>query len=162
AIAAIGKRSFYDAFRPFFNKQQDLIEYLDHTYDSEKIATSIEKPNNVFFVALSKGRVIGFAKLKKQSVNKEIKAERQMELQKIYVLKEYHGIEAAAALMQHVLEIASSTHPDIIWLDVLIGNERAIHFYEKNGFRKCGLHYFTIGSQLFSYAIMARSSMHDS
>jgi ribosomal protein S18 acetylase RimI-like enzyme len=154
SIAAVGKRSFYDAFRPFFYSQAELKEYLDYTYAIEKIASSITKPNNVFFIALLDQKVIGFAKLKKHSPNKQISAGRQMELQKIYVLKEYHGSGAGQALLQAVLEMANKIQAQCIWLDVLLQNERAIRFYEKCRFEKYGKHFFTIGSQTLAYDIM--------
>ncbi|HTQ64418.1 MAG TPA: GNAT family N-acetyltransferase [Puia sp.] len=165
SIAAVGKRSFYDTFRPFFNNQDELRQYLDYTYDTEKIASSITKPNNVFFIALLDQKMIGFAKLKKQSPNQKISADRQVELQKIYVLKEYQGSGAGQALLQAVLQMVSKIQPQCIWLDVLIHNERAIRFYEKNGFEKYGKHFFTIGSQTLTYDIMilpVRSSFNQS
>lgn len=154
AIAAIGKKSFHDAFMPTFNRYEDLIEYLDYTYDVEKIAGSIIKSNNVFFVALYNNKPAGFAKVKKQSLSKQILDGRQMELQKIYVLKEFHGTGVASALLHAVVQLAKVVHPDCIWLDVYIGNKRGIRFYEKNGFEKFGNHSFKIGTQTFLYDVM--------
>jgi len=154
AIAFIGKKSFLDAFMPFFNRFEDLLEYLEHTYDIEKIANSIAKSNNVFFVALYNNRPVGFAKVKKQSLNKQITDSRQMELQKIYVLKEYHGKGIAQALLHSIRQLAKTIQPDCIWLDVILQNSRAIRFYEKNGFEKCGKHFFKIGTQTFTYDVM--------
>ena len=44
--------------------------------------------------------------------------------------------------------------PDYIWLDTHISNEKAIRFYEKNGFKKIGNYFFTIGTQTFEYYVM--------
>jgi len=155
AIAAIGKRSFHDAFKPFFNKPEELLQYLEYTYNTEKIADSIAKSNNVFFIALYNCQAIGFAKVKIKSLNKQINDSRQIELLKIYVLKEYHGSGAAQALLDAVIQLAKKNQPDCIWLDVIIENERAIRFYEKNGFKKYGKHFFKIGTQTFTYDVMA-------
>jgi len=157
-ISSIGKKSFHDAFMPTFNRYEDLVDYLDYTYNVEKIADSITKSNNVFFVALYNNKLAGFAKVKKQSLNKQIIGSRQMELQKIYVLKEYHGAGVAAALLHSVVELAKIIHPDCIWLDVYVGNKRGIGFYEKKGFEKFGIHSFKIGTQNFLYDVMVMPS----
>ena len=153
-IADIGRRSFQDAFARYFNRQEDLWEYLEFTYRPEKIAASLSRPNNAFFLCLYNQRPVGFAKIKKQSPNKKIPADRQMELQKIYLLQEYHGTGAAPALLKAVLDLAEDIRPDYLWLDVLIQNARAIRFYEKNGFAKWAKHFFVIGSQRFEYDVM--------
>ena len=153
-IAAIGKRSFSDAFGKFFDEQEDLLQYLERTYKIEKIVASISNPNNVFFVAMSDNKMLGFAKIKKLSLNKQIQEDKQMELQKIYVLTEYHGSGTASALLGAILQLAEKLQPDCIWLDVIIENERAIRFYKKNGFEKCAKHYFKIGTQIFTYDVM--------
>jgi ribosomal protein S18 acetylase RimI-like enzyme len=77
-----------------------------------------------------------------------------MELQKIYVLGERQGKGIGSALLTEVKKIAKEGSPDYLWLDTHISNDQAIRFYEKNGFRKMGRYYFTIGSQTFEYHIM--------
>ena len=154
-ISAIGKQSFRDAFAHLFNNKKELQEYLDQTYHPDKIQKSIRKENNVFFLAFMENVPVGFAKVKKHSLNDQIEAVVQMELQKIYVLSYYHGSGAGAALMQAVLGLAKQLQPDLLWLDTHISNAKAIRFYEKNGFQKAGKHFFTIGSQTFGYDLMS-------
>lgn len=153
-ISAIGRQSFKDAFGHLFNRKDELQEYLAYTYKSEKIARSIRKENNVFFLAFIEDVPVGFAKVKKFSLNDQIESIAQMELQKIYVLSYYHGSGAGAALMQTVIVLANQLEPDFVWLDTYISNAKAIRFYEKNGFKKIGNHYFTIGTQTFQYDVM--------
>ena len=79
-IASIGKLSFRDAFGGLFNDKTALFEYLEYTYSVEKITKSINKENNVFFVAFLENVPVGFAKVKKSSLNEQIKSIAQMEL----------------------------------------------------------------------------------
>jgi ribosomal protein S18 acetylase RimI-like enzyme len=153
-IASIGKLSFRDAFGNLFNDKSALIEYLEYTYSIDKVTKSIEKENNVFFIAFVENVPVGFAKVKKSSLNEQIESIAQMELQKIYVLSYYHGSGAGAALMQTALELAYQIQPDYVWLDTHTTNTKAIRFYEKNGFVKAGKNYFTIGTQTFEYYVM--------
>jgi len=155
AIAMIGRISFRTSFAKYFKDRDELQDYLDYTYDPSKIARSIEKHGNLFFLAFVENVPVGFAKVKKDSLNEQIESVAQMELQKIYVLPYYHGSGAGAALMQAVLDFADEMQPDYIWLDTLISNDRAIRFYEKNGFKKTGKHHFVIGTQNFEYYLMS-------
>jgi ribosomal protein S18 acetylase RimI-like enzyme len=153
-IASIGKKSFRRAFEHLFKTKEELFEYLEHTYDPVKLAKSIRKENNLYFLAMLGDVPVGFVKVKKFSLHPQIESISQMELQKIYVLPEYHGAGAGKALLNAVTELAQEIKPDYIWLDTHISNEKAIGFYQKNGFTKCGKHYFTIGTQVFEYDLM--------
>jgi ribosomal protein S18 acetylase RimI-like enzyme len=153
-IATIGKKSFRKAFEHLFISKEELFEYLENTYDPVKITKSIRQENNIYLLALLDGEPAGFAKIKKSSLNEHIESIGQMELQKIYVLQEYHGKGIGTALMKEVKKVAKDIHPDYIWLDTHISNENAIRFYEKNGFRKVGKYFFTIGTQTFEYHVM--------
>ncbi|HEY6505488.1 MAG TPA: GNAT family N-acetyltransferase [Chitinophagaceae bacterium] len=154
-IATVGKKSFRRSFEHLFNSREELFEYLEHTYDPVKLAKSLRKENNFYFLAWLNGEVVGFAKVKLNSLNDQIESIAQMELQKIYVLPEKHGYGVGTALMNEVKNLAREVCPDYIWLDTHTSNEKAIGFYEKNGFNKIGKYYFTIGTQVFEYHLMA-------
>lgn len=153
-IAATGRQSFYDAFHSIFIRKDELQKYLDTNYDVFKLRNSIENSNSLFFVAYDDNKPIGFAKLKQQSKHQQIQSARQVELQKIYVLKEYHGTGVSQTLLNKVLDTASELQPEIVWLNVHVGNTKARRFYEKNGFSVVGKHYYTIGTQKFEFDLM--------
>lgn len=153
-IATIGKKSFRRAFEHLFNNKEELLEYLENTYCPVKLARSLRDEDNVYLLALMDGEPAGFAKVKKYSLNEHIESIAQMELQKIYVLQEYHGKGIGTALLKETKNITREIDPDYIWLDTHISNEKAIRFYEKNGFKKIGKYFFTIGTQTFEYHVM--------
>ena len=153
-IATIGKKSFRTAFEHLFNSREELTGYLEFSYNPVKLAKSIKKENNVYLLAYLEGKAVGFAKLKKHSLNDLIASPVQMELQKIYVLTEYQGRGVGSALMREVHNIANEEGPDSVWLDTYVSNEKAIHLYEKSGFKKIGRYLFTIGTQTFEYYVM--------
>jgi ribosomal protein S18 acetylase RimI-like enzyme len=155
AISTIGKKSFRVAFEHLFNKKEDLQEYLDYTFNYRKIIASIRKENNIYFMASLDGAPIGFAKVKKHSLNQQINYYAQMELQKIYVLFEHNGSGARFALIHSAIQLAQEMQPDYLWLDVPVSNTKAISFYERNGFKKHDKYYFIIGTQPFQYYLLA-------
>ena len=156
SIGSIGKKSFSNAFSYLFKSKEELVEYLEYTYNPAKIARSILKESNIYFVAMLEDIPVGFVKVKLDSLNEQIESVSQMELQKIYVLPGYHGNGAGSALLNAVLKLANETCPDYLWLDTSSGNEGAIRLYERNGFRKIAKTYFTIGTQMFEYYLMAQ------
>ena len=85
-ISSIGRQSFRDAFSQLFKSKEELREYLDYTYQPDKIKKSIEKENNVFFLAFVENVPVGFAKVKKYSLNEQIESIAQMELHHLLLL----------------------------------------------------------------------------
>ncbi len=154
-IAMIGRKSFQHAFEHLFNSKQELLEYLEYTYDPFKLAKSLGKENNVYLLAFKEGQPVGFAKIKKHSLNDQIESGAQMELQKIYVLPGHAGKGTGTALLKEVKKLAEDICTDYLWLDTHISNEKAIRLYEKNGFKRIGDYSFTIGTQTFDYYVMA-------
>lgn len=154
-ISLIGKISFRKEYEHYFKSREDMDAYLRRVYNPDKIALSVDKENNVYFLAVVDDRPVGFAKVKKHSLNDQIEANFQMELQKLYVFPGYQGKGVGRALMKEVKKLAVEIYPDYIWLDTYISNERAIRFYERNGFSITGDHHFTIGSQTFKYKLMS-------
>jgi diamine N-acetyltransferase len=156
AISAIGKKTFLNAFGHLFNSSAELFEYLNRTYDVNKLTKSIRKENNIYLLAWHDGEPIGFAKLKRHSLNDLIEPGAQMELQKIYVLKEFQRSGVCSALLKEVQGLARQEWPDYLWLSTYIANEKAIRLYERNGFQKIGRHYFSIGTQTFEFYVMGQ------
>src|SRR6476660_3783574 len=105
-IATIGKKSFRRAFEHLFGNKEELLEYLENTYSPVKLAKSLRDEDNVYLLAFFDGEPAGFAKVKKYSLNEHIESVAQMELQKIYVLQEYHGKGIGSALLKEVKNIA--------------------------------------------------------
>ena len=153
-ISLIGKISFRNAFWNVFDKN-NLEEYLKTVYNPDKIEISISKENNTWFITEIDGRPVGFAKVRKFSLNDEIESVSQMQLEKIYVLPEYQDSGACTALLDEVLNLAHELLPDYIWLDVYTGNEKAMHFYERSGFKKETTYLRGFGAQRFEFHVMA-------
>jgi ribosomal protein S18 acetylase RimI-like enzyme len=75
----------------------------------------------------------------------ELKDRRPIEIERIYVLQQYHDKKAGAALMAHCMEYATNNGYNTIWLGVWEHNHRAISFYKRWGFELFGSHPFILG-----------------
>lgn len=104
-------------------------DFLDGRTLEKCVQQAYGRPDNTL-VARDGDRVIGFA------VYGPYRGEdlpETGEVMAIYVLKEYYSQGVGRALMEKALEALSGYGRVALW--VLKGNERAIRFYEKCGFR---------------------------
>lgn len=69
-----------------------------------------------------------------------------VEIERIYVLKKYHGENVGQLLLKKAIEAGLSINADFIWLGVWEKNIQAIKFYEKNGFVRFEQHIFKLGN----------------
>ena len=68
-----------------------------------------------------------------------------MELERIYVAKEFQSMGLGKILMNKALEFALEKKKSHIWLDVWEHNNKAISFYKKHGFTVISQHSFFMG-----------------
>ena len=88
-------------------------------------------------VAKDRNRVIGFVSYGDGGTD----ASDTGEVVALYVLPEYQGVGVGMRLLDRALKALSDYRKVCLW--VVKGNERAIRFYEKNGFRMDGIDKFS-------------------
>lgn len=104
-------------------------DYLDGRTLEKCVKTAYQWTDNLL-VAKDGDKVIGFAGY---GVCQDDALPGTGEVFAIYILSEYYGKKVGYALMQAALEKLSDYPKIAVW--VLKGNQRAIRFYEKCGFR---------------------------
>lgn len=99
---------------------------------SENLANLYESPNNVLMVALADGKVIGTASVKASSKSR---MEHIGELG-ISILKDYWGFGLGSLMMEELIEWSKESGViRRLELTVQHRNQRAVHVYEKMGFK---------------------------
>jgi diamine N-acetyltransferase len=133
-VASLGRITFAETFGHLFRHHGgDLRAYLDATFDVAKIEASLGKPHNAYWLAFLDRLPIGYAKLKHRSSPPGKPGQCAVQLQKIYVLRDYLGRRIGDELLGPVVREALAQAP-LLWLDVLRENDRAIAFYTRHGF----------------------------
>ncbi len=155
-IAALGRATFQESFGHLFRVERELREYLDVTFSPVKIASSLEKENNAFWLAHAEGRAVGYAKLKQYSPTDFLPGQETAQLQKIYVSRAFHGHALGHALLAACIDEAARLGRSGLWLFVLESNARAVGFYQADGFASIGAHDFSIGQEQFHFTVMHR------
>jgi ribosomal protein S18 acetylase RimI-like enzyme len=156
-IAAIGWHSFTDTFGNLFIDRENLRNHLHKHFTAKAIAKTIADGQNRYYLCRQTKAAAGFAKMKLGSTNPLVLGNRQLELERIYFSPEFQGVGAAQLLMKELLKEAVQLHAEVLWLRVYWKNEKAIRFYEKNGFVKEGTQNLFIGSQEFVFYVMSNA-----
>lgn len=156
AISYIGRESFSLAFGYLY--PTDVLErYLDTTYSSSKIALSMSKSGNVYFVAEVDDRVIGFSKLKQSCHHQMIHGDCQVQVQKVYVLPNFANSGVGTGLMQTVDAELSEIPSVSAWLMVYEENRRAVSFYERFGYRVIGKDTYDFENVRVQFSVMEKT-----
>jgi len=157
-LAPLAVEIFNDAFSANpLNKPEDMRVYINEAFSLEQTRNELSETDSIFFIAEIAGEMIGYAKLKERSTEACITGENPIELQRLYVRKDFHGQGIAAELMNECFDIAARKKYQTMWLGVWEHNFRAQKFYEKLGFRSVGNHVFQLGSDAQTDLVMEKS-----
>lgn len=144
-LKEIGKLTFFETFASE-NSEENMKEYLEKGFSTEKLKVELSDENAEFYFAELNGKIIGYLKINTGKSQTENKNENALEIERIYVLKEFHGKKVGQILYEKAIELAKEKHVAYIWLGVWEQNSRAIRFYEKNGFVPFDKHIFKLGN----------------
>lgn len=144
ALQQIGRQTFFETFAES-NSEENMRKYLEEGFSVEKLSAELNNPDSAFYFAESDGEVIGYLKVNLGKSQTDLKDEKALEIERIYVLKEFHGKNVGQLLYQTAIDIAKKQDKEYVWLGVWEENPRAIHFYKKNGFVEFDKHVFVLG-----------------
>ena len=143
-LQIIGRQTFFETFSSG-NTEENMTKYLEEGFAFDKLTAELNDKNAEFYFAILDNKVIGYLKLNFGQSQTELKDDKGLEIERIYVLKEFHGKSVGQILYDKALEIAKLKNADYVWLGVWEKNLRAISFYTKNGFVQFDKHIFKLG-----------------
>jgi diamine N-acetyltransferase len=143
-LQKIGRKTFEETFSAN-NSEENMLKYLESGFSFEKLNAELNNQLSEFYFAILNDRVIGYLKLNTGLAQTELKDETALEIERIYVLEEFHGKKVGQILYDKSLEVADTKNAPYIWLGVWEKNPRAISFYRKNGFEEFDKHLFKLG-----------------
>lgn len=146
-LQKIGRQTFQETFSAG-NTQEDMKKYLDEEFTTHKLAAELKDPNSEFYFATVDEEVIAYLKLNFGQSQTELKDDKALEIERIYVLKEFHGKNVGQILYDKAIQRARQMNADYVWLGVWEENPRAISFYKKNGFIEFEKHLFKLGNDI--------------
>lgn len=151
----IGRQTFYETFAAS-NSEENMQQYLEEGFATAKLSAELQDPNTVFYFAKQNSDVVGYLKVNFGHSQTELKDESAVEIERIYVLKEFHGKKVGQLLYDKAIEVAHEKNARYVWLGVWEENPRAIQFYKKNGFIEFDKHIFKLGDDEQTDIMMKR------
>lgn len=144
ALRDISVRTFFETFSEQ-NSASDMQKYLDNNLNVEQLTLELQDQNSEFYFAILDNEVIGYLKINHGQAQTELKDKASLEIERIYVLKEFLGKGVGQVLYNAAIDIAKQRNINYVWLGVWEHNPRAIAFYKKNGFIEFDKHVFKLG-----------------
>lgn len=144
-LLTIGRKTFFEKFTEN-NSQENMLQYASEAYTFEKISSEVNNPNSQFYLASLNDQTVGYLKINFGDAQTELQDPQALELERIYVLKEFQGRKIGQQLFEKTLEIAKQAKVNYVWLGVWEENANAIKFYEKNGLKAFSKHIFMLGN----------------
>jgi len=145
-LQEIGRTTFSETFSAS-NTEENMEMYLTEGFSNAKLLEELNNETSQFYFALIEDKVVGYLKINFGASQTELKDEKALEIERIYVLKEWHGQKVGQFLYEKAIEIASQKKTAYVWLGVWEENPRAIRFYKKNGFVEFDKHIFKLGDE---------------
>ncbi len=156
-LALLAQITFKEAFGHFWSDRETLKKYFKKTFAVEKMRSSLEKENNVFWIAFADELPVGYAKLKKYSPFEKLEDKRPAQLQKIYILNQYIGHKIGTQLQDVLFDEVRKLNIKSLWLVVWDENDKGIRFYERHGFIKIAKHQYSFEHMEIDYEIMTKT-----
>lgn len=143
-LQKIGQETFSETFSEH-NSAENMANYLKEGFSMGKLTEELNNEYSSFYFARLGKDVIGYLKVNFGGAQTELQDSKSLEIERIYVLRDYHGKRIGQILYEKAMEIAEQHQVNYVWLGVWEENPRAINFYQKNGFVAFDKHVFKLG-----------------
>ncbi len=143
-LREISKKTFYETFI-YGTSVKDMEDYLKDNFSYNQLELEMKNKNSRFYKVENDEKIIAYLKLNYSVVHENNEFEEALEIQRIYIDKDYKGMHIGKKLIEKAVEVAKCKNLEYIWLGVWEKNSAAIKFYEKLGFSKYSTHIFKLG-----------------
>lgn len=127
------------------NTAENWAAFLNEHYARDKWLADIADPATTLVLGEVDGVLVAYARLRRGEAPTCIGDAGALEIEKFYVDKPFIGRGVAQLMMKHCLGHAEALGVQTVYLGVWEHNPRAVRFYEKYGFTRCGEHTFMVG-----------------
>jgi ribosomal protein S18 acetylase RimI-like enzyme len=145
ALQEISRQTFFDTFADV-NTPANMQQYLDVNLSMKQLTKEWMHPATYFYFVKQKDEVLAYLKINETDAQTEKRAEASLEIERIYVLLANQGKGIGQLLLDFSIQATKDKGFNLIWLGVWEHNQKALQFYEKNGFNFFGKHSFFLGN----------------
>ena len=146
-LQKIYRQTFFETFSEQ-NSEENMRIFLDKAYSEEKLKSEIENKESETFLAVENQKILGVLKINTGNAETESGLENSLEIQRIYILKEFKGLGIGTVFMNLAEKKARELGVSFIWLGVWEKNFPAQKIYTDKGFRRFNEHDFVLGDDI--------------
>jgi ribosomal protein S18 acetylase RimI-like enzyme len=88
------------------NTKDNMDEYLESHLTIGKLRAEINNPNSAFYFATSDQKIVGYLKINSGAAQTESIHNNSLEIERIYVLKEFQRLKIGQILFDKAIDIA--------------------------------------------------------
>lgn len=144
-LQKISRQTFKETFQAY-NSEADLNAYLDKAYNLDKLKNEIENQHSEFYLLYMQNELVAYCKLNWQNAQSEKYPANYLEIERLYVFKQFHKQGLGKRIVLFAKERAKKLGLNKIWLGVWEHNQNALKFYQHMGFQETDFHTFVVGS----------------
>jgi ribosomal protein S18 acetylase RimI-like enzyme len=137
SIASIGRIAVAESHKDSCSPEV-MNEFLEKNYNSGAIREELNDINNIYYLIQYNDGPVGFSKIVLNARHPNLTNENVTKLDRIYLDKQFYGLNLGSKLLQFNIELSRNNNQAGMWLYTWIGNDRAINFYLKAGFKIVG------------------------
>lgn len=104
-LQKIGRQTFYETFSAG-NTEENMTKYLNEGFSIDKLTIELNDKNAEFYFATFNNTIIGYLKLNFGQSQTELQDDKGLEIERIYVLKDFHGKSVGQLLYDKAIEVA--------------------------------------------------------
>lgn len=136
--------SFTSAYASY-NTEENMRQYLAENFSEAKLMEEIVAGQ--ILLGILDGKMVAYAKLIAPHPDK-IPGHTPLEIARLYTDTTLIGKGIGKQMVEAVVSVARERNCDSVCLDVWQKNIRAINFYQREGFRICGVTQFRLGDDV--------------
>lgn len=145
-LQKVGIETFHTTFKDQ-NSPENMKSYLEKAFSLQQLEKELSNIYSQFYIIHYNGEAAGYLKVNIDDAQTEQMGKEFLEVERIYIQKNYQKHGFGKLLLNKAIEIAKAYNKEKIWLGVWEKNENAIAFYKKMGFVQTGTHSFYLGNE---------------
>ena len=134
AVAELAGKAFWNTFTGLM-PEKDLQNYIAGAFSAGQFRREWRDAGCIFILAFSDDVLAGYAKINTNRRKERPEADKYIELERLYLLKEFQGKKIGATLMQYCIRYARENGFNALWLNVWEQNIHALKFYQRRNFK---------------------------
>lgn len=160
ALSELSSRTFTETFIEGFGipyPKDDLEGFYEDSFGIQALATRIDDPACVFWVAERDGQLLALCHAGPNGLPHPDARDSEMELRRLYVSRDAQGLGLGTTLLKMALEWMQARTSGALWIGVWSGNLKAQKLYQAYGFDKVGEYQYPVGKWMDDEFILRRA-----